>query len=165
MGLLNGGFNCSGLFIIGNILMILRMEYQQCEEKGPLPVIHPVECKLVIKGVRKSHRREHNVNTQRCVLCIDHVSPFPQAEDTQAHLIVSISLSFSGMRSASLMTRGSSYGPSRSAMSTKTSGYRTTGWPPPSCTATRLHGSSSRCASPCGTAPACDRRRPPAERR
>lgn len=44
--------------------MILRMEYQQCEGKGPLPIIHPVECKPR-KGVRKSHRREHNVNTQR----------------------------------------------------------------------------------------------------
>lgn len=70
--------------------MNLRMEYQQCEGKGPLPIIHPVECKPVIKGVRKSLR------TQRVwsALCIDHVSPSPQAEDTQAHLIVSVSLFF-----------------------------------------------------------------------
>lgn len=45
--------------------MILRMEYQQCEGKGTLPIIHPVECKPVIKGVRKSRRCEHNVSTQR----------------------------------------------------------------------------------------------------
>lgn len=71
----------------------------------------------------------------------------------------------SGMRSASWTTGGSSYEPSRSVTSTKTPVFKTTGWLRPSCTATRLRGCSSRCGSRCATAPAFDRRPPPAERR
>lgn len=71
----------------------------------------------------------------------------------------------SGTRSASWTTAGSSYEPSRSVMSTKTLVRKTTGWPRPSCIATRRRECLSRCVSQCATAPACDPRRPPAEKR
>ena len=87
---------------------------------------------------------------------------FYKAEFTQAHNIVSVSLS--GMRSVSWTTGGSSYEPSRSVMSTKIPVCKTTGWLRPSCTGTLLHGCLSHCVSQCVTAPACDRRHPPAER-
>lgn len=142
----NGGPSASVLFREG--IMLLQKEYQQCEGKvkaslqgtANLPCVYPAECKpqhVEVPGVRPSLRV----------------------------LDVTLSVSPSGTRSASWMTRGSSYGPSRSATSTRTSGCRTTGWPHPSCTASRPRGSSSRCASRCATAPACGRRRPPAGRR
>lgn len=71
----------------------------------------------------------------------------------------------SGMRSASWTTGESSYEPSRSVMSTKTPGCKTTGWPRRSCIATRLHGCLSHCASQCATVPACERHHPPAGKR
>ncbi len=81
---------------------------------------------------------------------------------TQVHRVASVSLS--GMKSVSWTTGGSSYEPSRSAMSTKILVCKTTGWLRPSCTATLPHGCSSRCVSRCVTVPVCDLRHPPAER-
>lgn len=90
--------------------------------------------------------------------------PLYKVEFTPAHNIVFLSLSLSGMRSVFWTTVGGSYEPLRSVTSTKTPVSKTTGWPHPSCTATRHRGCLWRCVSLCVTVPACARRHPPAER-